>query len=105
MSFTVKLTLDVNLLKRNWNLIKFYPAHCFQKRFITELVFLRLWCNGMCEFKVILDGEIVFKDAIYAKMESNNVIVRDVLGESKEFKNCKIIEVDVNSTRLVLSSV
>lgn len=59
----------------------------------------------MCEFKVILDGETVFKDAIYAKMESNNVIVRDVLGESKEFKNCKIIEVDVNSTRLVLSGI
>jgi predicted RNA-binding protein len=59
----------------------------------------------MCEFKVILDGKLVFKDAVYAKMESNNVIVRDVIGESKEFKNCKIVEVDVNSTRLVLSSV
>jgi predicted RNA-binding protein len=59
----------------------------------------------MCEFKVILDGKLVFKDAVYAKMESNNVIVRDVIGESKEFRNCKIVEVDVNSTRLVLSSV
>ena len=59
----------------------------------------------MCEFAVILDGETVFKDALYAKMESNNVIVRDVLGESKEFKNCKIVEVNVNSTSLVLSSV
>jgi predicted RNA-binding protein len=59
----------------------------------------------MCEFKVILDGEMVFKDAVHAKKESNNVIVRDVLGESKEFKNCKIIEVDVNSTRLVLSGI
>ncbi len=59
----------------------------------------------MCEFTVILDGETVFKDALYAKMESNNVIVRDVLGESKEFKNCKIVEVNVNSTSLVLSSV
>jgi predicted RNA-binding protein len=59
----------------------------------------------MCEFKVFLDGRILFRDAIYAKMESNNVIVRDVLGEFKEFKNCKIIEVDVNSTRLVLSNV
>jgi len=59
----------------------------------------------MCEFKVILDGKLVFKDAVYAKMESNNVIVRDVIGESKEFKNCEIVEVDVNSTRLVLSSV
>jgi len=59
----------------------------------------------MCEFTVILDGEIVFKDAVYAKMESNNVVVRDVLGESKELKNCEIVEVNVNSTSLVLSSV
>ncbi len=58
----------------------------------------------MCEFTVTLDGKTVFKEVVYAKMESNNVIVRDVLGEFKEFKNCKIMEVDVNSTRLVLSS-
>jgi len=58
----------------------------------------------MCEFKVILDGEIVFKDVVYAKMESNKIILRDVLGESREFKKCKIVEIDVNSTRLVLSS-
>jgi predicted RNA-binding protein len=58
----------------------------------------------MCEFKVILNGKIVFKEVVYAKMESNSIILRDVLGESKEFKKCKIVEVDVNSTRLVLSS-
>ncbi len=58
----------------------------------------------MCEFKVILDREVVFKDVVYAKMEDNNIIVKDVLGDSREFKNCKIIEVDVNSTRLILSS-
>lgn len=59
----------------------------------------------MCEFNVILDGKIVFKDVVYAKTESKKVVVKDVLGKSKEFKNCEIIEVDVNSTRLVLSSV
>lgn len=59
----------------------------------------------MCEFTVIFNGKTVFKDVVYAKMESNNVIVKDVLGESKEFRNCRIIEVDVNSTRLVLSSL
>lgn len=58
----------------------------------------------MCEFKVILDGKTVFKEVVYAKMESNKIILRDVLGESREFKNCKIVEVDVNSTRLILSS-
>lgn len=59
----------------------------------------------MCEFTVILDGNIVFKDAVYAKMEGGNVVVKDILGESKEFKSCKIVEVDVNSTNLILSSV
>jgi predicted RNA-binding protein len=58
----------------------------------------------MCEFKVILNGETVFKDAVLAKLKGSNVTVTDVLGQSKEFKNCKILEVNVNSTRLVLSS-
>ena len=58
----------------------------------------------MCEFKVILNGIEVFKDAVYAKVENGTVIVRDVIGESKEFRNCEIIEVDVNATRLVLAS-
>jgi len=58
----------------------------------------------MCEFKVILNGETVFKDVVLAKLKGNNVSVTDVLGQSKEFKNCKILEVNVNSTRLVLAS-
>ena len=58
----------------------------------------------MCEFDVIIEGRIVFKDAVYAKMENNEVTVKNMIGESKRFGKCKIIEVDVNSTRLVLSS-
>jgi len=59
----------------------------------------------MCEFTMILDGKIVFKDVIYAKTERDIVVAKDVLGTTKEFKNCRIVEVDVNSTRLVLSSI
>jgi predicted RNA-binding protein len=59
----------------------------------------------MCEFNVILDGKTVFKDAVYAKSEDKSVTVKDVLGGPKVFKNCKIVEVDVNSTRLVLSNI
>lgn len=59
----------------------------------------------MCEFNVILNGKTLFKDVVYAKTEGNNVTVKTVLGEAKEFKNCKIIEVDVNSTRLVLTAL
>jgi predicted RNA-binding protein len=56
----------------------------------------------MCEFNVILNGKIRFKDVVYVKVEGNNVTVKNILGEAKEFKNCKITEVDVNTTRLVL---
>ncbi|MEM3577937.1 MAG: CooT family nickel-binding protein [Candidatus Bathyarchaeia archaeon] len=57
----------------------------------------------MCEFTVILDGKTVFKDVVYAKMESNGITLKNVLGETKTLKDCKIVEVDVNSTRLVLA--
>jgi predicted RNA-binding protein len=59
----------------------------------------------MCEFNVILNGETLFKDVVYAKTEGNVVIVKNVLGEVREFKNCKIIEVNVNSTRLILTAI
>ena len=58
----------------------------------------------MCEFNVLLKGEVVFKDAIYAKVDGNKVVLKDVLGVSKVFKDCKIVEIDVGSERLVLSS-
>jgi len=59
----------------------------------------------MCEFKVLKKGEIVFKDAVYAKANGNNVTVRDVLGISKTFENTAIAEVDVRSERLLLAPV
>ncbi|MFQ5837076.1 MAG: CooT family nickel-binding protein [Candidatus Bathyarchaeia archaeon] len=58
----------------------------------------------MCEFDVLIKGETVFKDAVYVKVDGNKVVLKDVLGVSKEIENCKIVEVDVNSERLVLSS-
>jgi len=59
----------------------------------------------MCEFNVILNGKTQFKDVIYAKVEGDNVTVKNILGEAKEFKDYKIVEVDVNSTRLVLAAL
>jgi predicted RNA-binding protein len=59
----------------------------------------------MCEFDIILNGKVQFKDVIYVKVEDDNVTVKNILGEGKEFKNCKIVEVDVNSTRLVLATL
>jgi len=59
----------------------------------------------MCEFNVILNGKTQIKDVIYAKVEGNTVIVKNILGEGKEFEKCKIAEVDVNNARLILTSV
>jgi predicted RNA-binding protein len=58
----------------------------------------------MCEFNVILNGKVEFKDVIYTKVEGDNVTVKNILGVAKEFKGCKIVEVDVPNTRLVLAS-
>ena len=59
----------------------------------------------MCEFNVILNGKIQFKDVIYVKVEADKVAVKNILGEGKEFANCKIVEVDVPNARLVLSEL
>jgi len=59
----------------------------------------------MCEFKVVLDGKVVFEEAIYAKDDGEKIVVKDILGDSREFEKCRIVEVDVNNTRLVLSTI
>jgi predicted RNA-binding protein len=59
----------------------------------------------MCEFNVILNDKIQFRDVIYSKVEGDNVIVRNIMGEAKEFKGYRILEVDVPNTRLVLSEL
>ena len=59
----------------------------------------------MCEFNVIVNGKIQFKDVIYAKMDGENVVVKNILGEAKEYKGYKIVEVDVNTAKLVLVPV
>ena len=57
----------------------------------------------MCELKIIIRNEVEFENVIYAKTIENRVIVKDILGKSKEFKNYKITEVDINKEQLILS--
>ena len=59
----------------------------------------------MCEFNVIIDGKIQFKDVIYSRVDCENVTVRNILGQAQEFKGYRIVEVDVPNTRLVLTAV
>lgn len=54
---------------------------------------------------MVLNGKVVFKDVIYAKDEGGKVTAKSILGESREYGNCRVEEVDVNTTRLVLSTI
>jgi len=56
----------------------------------------------MCEFNVIIDGKIQFRDVIYSKVNGENITVKNILGQMQEYKGYKIVEVDVPNTRLVL---
>ena len=59
----------------------------------------------MCEFNVIIDGKVHFRDVIYSKVDGSNIIVKNIMGEAKEFNGFKIVEIDVPNTRLVLSAI
>ncbi len=58
----------------------------------------------MCEFTVMLNGKAHLKDVVYAKAQGNGVFVKNVLGETEEYKDCRISEVDVNTAKLILTS-
>jgi len=58
----------------------------------------------MCEFTVFLNKEVVCRDVVYAKNDSQKVVLKDVLGVMKVIENCMIYEVDVASQRLLLTS-
>jgi predicted RNA-binding protein len=58
----------------------------------------------MCEFNVIVNGKVVAKDIIYAKVDGDKITVKNILGQAQEFKGFKIVEVDVAATRLVLAA-
>jgi predicted RNA-binding protein len=59
----------------------------------------------MCEFNVIIDGKVQFKDVIYSKVDGDSLYVKNIMGETREFRGYRIIEIDVPNTRLVLSAL
>lgn len=56
----------------------------------------------MCEFNVIVNGKVEFRDVIYSKVDGETVTVKNIMGQTKEFAGFRIVEVDVPNTRLVL---
>lgn len=51
---------------------------------------------------MILEGETVFEGAVYVKVSERKMLLRDVLGESKEYSNCYVEEVNIGKELLVL---
>ena len=57
----------------------------------------------MCELKVVINESIVFENTIYAKATGNKVVVKDILGKTKEFQNHTITEVNITNEQLTLT--
>jgi len=52
---------------------------------------------------VILEGARVFEDAVYVRDDGQRLFVRDILGQSKEFHGCRVIEVSVEREELIIA--
>jgi predicted RNA-binding protein len=57
----------------------------------------------MCEFKVYLNGEKVFEDVVFAVAEGKDIVLRSIVGTSKRLNNAHIAEVNVLTTKIILS--
>ena len=57
----------------------------------------------MCELKIIIEGKVVFENAVYAKDVGDRVVVKDILGKTMEFKSHGITEVNITTESLILA--
>ncbi len=58
----------------------------------------------MCEFTVYLNGEKVLEDVVFAVADGKDVVVRDIVGTSRRVNNARITEVNVLTTKIILST-
>jgi predicted RNA-binding protein len=59
----------------------------------------------MCEFKVFLDGEKIAEDIIYVKIEGDQITLRDIIGRNTILKSTQLNELNVMTTRLLMSKI
>ena len=57
----------------------------------------------MCEFAVYLEGERVFEDAVFCRVEAGELLLKDILGQSQRFPRCHVVEVNVAAERIILA--
>ena len=56
----------------------------------------------MCEFKVFLEGKKIFEDAIFCQVKGGELLLKDILGQTKQLSKCHITEVNVTAEKLVI---
>jgi len=56
----------------------------------------------MCEFTVIVDGEKIMEDVIYASLDEEGVTLRDIIGATMLIGGAFVKRVDVMKTELIL---
>lgn len=59
----------------------------------------------MCLFKVFLDGEKVAEDIVYVRVEGKKVTISDILRKPTVFDYVRLDEINVMTTKLVLSRI
>jgi predicted RNA-binding protein len=56
----------------------------------------------VCEFTVFLEGKRVFEDAVFCRVEAEELLFKDILGQSKRFSKCHVVEVNVTAETILL---
>ena len=54
----------------------------------------------MCEFKVLLNGELIMEDVTYVRLDGNKITLRDIVGDMKAVMEAEIVEVNVLTTEI-----
>ena len=54
---------------------------------------------------MFLEGELVMEDVVVVTADAGNVVLRDVIGDTKAVEDVVVVEVNVPATRLVLARV
>lgn len=56
----------------------------------------------MCEFTVIVEGEKIMEDVVYASLDNEGITLRDIIGTTIFIKKAYVKRVDVMKTELIL---
>ena len=44
----------------------------------------------------------MFDDAVFCRIEAGELLLKDILGQSKRFSKCHVVEVNVSAEKIIL---